>query len=674
MKEPTTNILVPKLLDTTTKYARNIKNRVKIDGIFNEFDDNANQNFKKFIKLSDQRYKSVKSGTSLNHILQNQKPEYNELSGKILSNKFYNNDEIEVESKKLLKKMGIKENQDLILLRKDIISKTKDFTKSEIRNREKMIHNALKKRKNKEKSSKKDFSYLPKYKSYNKYSNNINSKGETIPKIKLKRHEKFAKKDELLEKKKYFDDLMTNDYKKLNENLMDYKSYLKDVENTHKDGDPLKLNNNRDNFGHTYNFSPDRIKLLTYKEEEITDHKPKKKEEPKVDIIKLMRYTKRGNKRWFKHELKIKSKNKFLPLRTKLAKIKHIISPSNTAQNFYNHTLQDDISNNIPSKTNTKMNTFTEDFNMNRTTSTAFTNYKNTIKTVRNEASKAKFINENFDRKMLTMEGFFKVDNLPKIEEYENIILNRENNTQNIEDKKNFNDYYLNSPNEKLKEYERNKFGAQKEILYAFNKTYQNKKIIWEKEDKKREYLKKKNEEKVEEIKTYLKEIKNIGRKPNLYIDPYSSRDKNVNNLIKVFNKTLTGGFYSKKRMESKLNEFNNKLEIREKEKKRHEEFMNQKLYEEEQKRKKEDIEYQIFSKMKENLRMENDDEENKKNEDIDFNYKIVLSKGLVKNKIKIDPYEEYKEFYKIQKENQERQKRLNKINIDIDPSLMKNL
>ena len=80
MKEPTTNILVPKLLDTTTKYARNIKNRVKIDGIFNEFDDNANKNFKKFIKLSDQRYKSVKSGTTLNHILQNYQEKFYQIN------------------------------------------------------------------------------------------------------------------------------------------------------------------------------------------------------------------------------------------------------------------------------------------------------------------------------------------------------------------------------------------------------------------------------------------------------------------------------------------------------------------------------------------------------------------------------------------------------------------
>ena len=662
MKEPTTNILVPKLLDKTTLYANNIKNRVKIDGIFNEFDDNANINFKKFIKLSEQRYKSVKSGTSLNNILENQKPEYNELSNKILTNKFYNNDEIEKESKKLLKKMGLKENQDLISLRKDIISKTKDFTKSEVKNREKLLYNALKKRKNKEKTSQKD---LPKYNNRKYSQKHLSSIGEKAPKINVKHHEKFGNKDELMEKKKYFDDLMKNDYNKLNENLKDYQLYLKDVERTHKDGDPLKLNNNRDNFGHIYNFSPERIKLLTYKEEEIIDNKPKKKEEPKVDIIKLMRYTKRGNKKWFKQELKNESNKKFFPFNNKKLKTRPIFSSVNSS-----HIKN---SNNLDTQNNqTNPNTYSDQFY--NTTSTAFSNYKNTIKTVRNEATKVKYINENFDKKLHTMEGFFKINNLPKIEDYENILKKRSNVLEKDEFDS-FNDYFLKNKKKVQKyEYEKNKFEAQKEIYICFNKTYLNKKILWEKEDRRRELLKKKNEEKVEEIKKYLKEIKNIGRKPNLFIDPYSSRDNNVNNLIKIFNKTLTGGFYSKKRMEAKLNEFNNRLEIKEKEKKIHEEFMNKKLFEEEKKRQEEDIEYQIFSKMKENLRKENNDEDHKENESIDFNYKMVLSKGLVKNIVKIDPYKEYKEFFEMEKQKQENEnKGNNKINIDASVIQKKN-
>ena len=63
------------------------------------------------------------------------------------------------------------------------------------------------------------------------------------------------------------------------------------------------------------------------------------------------------------------------------------------------------------------------------------------------------------------------------------------------------------------------------------------------------------------------------------------------------------------------------------------------------------------------------------KDEDIDLTYKMVLSKGLVKNMIKIDPYKEYKEFYLMKKEKQEKENKLNKLNfdIDIDPSLLKN-
>ena len=630
-----------------------LKNRVKTDGIFSEFDDSANANFKKFIKLSEQRYKSVKSGTHLNNILENQRPEYKELSTQILSNKFYNNDDIELESKKLLKKMDIKENQDLFKLRKDIISKTKDFTKSEIKNREKLVHNAMKKRKSKEKDKKKlltnkDYMYFPKYKAHN-----FKKSREKMPKILDKHYDKLVNKDELMEKKKYFDDLMSNDCNKLNENLMDYKSYLKDVERTHKNGDPLKLNNNKDNFGHTYNFSQDRIKLLTYKEEEVIDNRPKQKKEPKVDINKLMRYTKRGNKKWFQKELKNKSHQKFIPFKSsKLAKTSSVFySPNTTNNNF----LKDDKNSN----TNTQMNTYTEDFNFNATTSTAFSNYKNTIKTVRNEADKVRYLNENFDRKMRTMEGFFKLNNLPRIDDYENIIKDKTNYFESKERKSSNNYKRDGSKKDSGIEYDRNRFDPIKQIYSSFNKTYLNKKVLWEKEDKKRELLKKKNEEKEEEIKKYLKEIKNIDRKPNLYVDPYSNRDRNINNLIKVFNKTLTGGFYSKKRIESKLNEFNNKFEIREKERKIHEEFMNQKLFEEEKKRREEDIEYQVFSKMKENLKNENN-EQNKENENIDFNYKMVLSRGLVTNKLKIDPYKDYLEFYQITKEKEENKNKLN--------------
>ena len=93
------------------------------------------------------------------------------------------------------------------------------------------------------------------------------------------------------------------------------------------------------------------------------------------------------------------------------------------------------------------------------------------------------------------------------------------------------------------------------EIFESFSNAYLNKKIIWEQEDRKKELMKKSYESQIEDTKNFLKEIKSIGRKPNFYIDPYSTRDSKINNLIQIFNGTLTDEFYSKKRIESKVNE-----------------------------------------------------------------------------------------------------------------------
>ena len=631
MKEPTTNILVPKLLDKTSHYANNLKNRIKIDNIFNEFDNSATVNFKKFIKLSEQRYKSVKSGSHLNNIIKSQNGIIKELSENILTNKFYNNDEIEKESKKLLKKMGIKENQDLFELRKDIISKTNNLTKAEIKNREKLLRNAI----NKRKKNKKILSTLPK--NNENYEKNKLSNQER--KMTIKYNRKLINFNELNEKKNFFDNLMKNDYSTLNQNFKDYLYHLKDIKlKEHIEGE--KKQQIHDKYNYLYNFSPERIKFLSYREDDLYSKKPIKKEEPKIDIIKLMRYTKRGNKKWFQKELKNKG---FKPAlnsnkKKKQPELKSIFtSTKNTINNNLNRSKLDlDISNsNINNKIYAK------------TSSNFFNNYKNTIKTVKNEADKSLFMKDNFDLKMKTMEGFFKSKILPKIEDYESLLKNKTNYLIN-------NDISNNNITKSLKKdkfgYDRNSIDNKKEILESYNTAYLNKKIIWEQEDKKRELLKKNNEAEVEEIKNYLKEIKKIGRKLNLYGDPYSKRDDNINNLIKIFNDTLNDEFYSKKKLEYKINEFNNLLEEKEREKKMEEEYINKKIIEEEKKRREQDIQYQIFMKMKQTLEKENERDKNK-DENIDFNYKLFLSKGLVSNKVKIDPYQDYKEFFKYKKE-----------------------
>ena len=175
--------------------------------------------------------------------------------------------------------------------------------------------------------------------------------------------------------------------------------------------------------------------------------------------------------------MKNKSNKKFLPFKAKLAKTRPIFkninktTNTNTTNNFYrnNNELKDDMSHNIPTNTHTNMNTVTEDFNFNKTTSTAFTNYKNTIKTVRNEATKVKFMNENFDKKLHTMEGFFKINNLPKIEDYDKIIRNKGHYADNTNYKHNINGFMSNEQKDTWNEYERNRFDSQIQIFQSYN-------------------------------------------------------------------------------------------------------------------------------------------------------------------------------------------------------------
>ena len=120
-------------------------------------------------------------------------------------------------------------------------------------------------------------------------------------------------------------------------------------------------------------------------------------------------------------------------------------------------------------------------------------------------------MNQNFDKKIKTMENFFNAKNLPKIEDYDNII----NNTHYLFRKNLSNRKITNSFKKDKFEYDRNSLDNQKEIFESFNIAYLNKKIIWEQEDKKRELLKKEQNECFEALFNYPpleKQIKELSK------------------------------------------------------------------------------------------------------------------------------------------------------------------
>ena len=222
----------------------------------------------------------------------------------------------------------------------------------------------------------------------------------------IKYNRKLINFNELNEKKKFFDNLMKNDYSILNQNFKDYLYHLKDIKlKEHIEGE--KKQQIHDKYNYLYNFSPERIKFLSYKEEDLYSKRPIKKEEPKIDIIKLMRYTKRGNKKWFQEELKKKSANRLSAIQLRSKSINKIHNKNNINELLENEKGNND-ENIIIDFSSYKPNTFS--------------NFKNSIKTVKNEAEKAYFLQENFDKKIDTMDELFNNKILPNIEDYDYLI------------------------------------------------------------------------------------------------------------------------------------------------------------------------------------------------------------------------------------------------------------
>ena len=181
-------------------------------------------------------------------------------------------------------------------------------------------------------------------------------------------------------------------------------------------------------------------------------------------------------------------------------------------------------------------------------------------------------------------------------------------------------------------------------------RTYDDKKKIWEKEDLAKDNLRKKKLAHIEETKKYLKELKKIKRKPHLYVDPYSKRDDLINDRLKLFTRSLSGPFYSKKNIQSRLDDFNNFIEQKELEKKNFDEKMAQTMKEKESINEEENEEYQLKQKMIINLEKDEINKKNSGENEIKLNYKYIPTLKAVKKKDKDKSYKNFREIYDIVK------------------------
>ena len=693
-KEKSANDLIPELILKIDKYSSKLKERLRIYSMFQEFDNYAHMNLQNFIKMSERRYQSIKSGNNLKNILQKQKKDYDELSTKILSNNLYNDENIETEEKKLYKKINNKDNKELYQIRHDIIEKTKDLTKKELEKRKRYLISSQKSRNNLKKKIKE--------KSDNQYSNNNNNQNsfESFNKTKsLRKSNNFSfnktfgtkfnkgfngenlkkenavnknmsrtismnklnqEKEFLKIKKEYFDNLFQKDNQSINENFTDYKQFLNDIKSS-KASNLSQIINDGNKLGHTYSFNFNDIKLLSFQEEKEEVKKTIKKENPEINIGKLVKYTKRGNRKWFLNKIKENSRKRQDLFKSNLKHKK--IENNILGRNKYNSALNPEIKENINAqdKTSTNKNFYEiedkeKEFStldsMGITSSTTFSNFRNTIKTVKNEAKMIQNIGMNFINKRKTMEGFFKRFNLPEIKEYGqtseeiNNFINSQNNNNRGENQEKNNPLSKKSIklNQKLgQKNEKNKFISPK-IFADLQRAYNAKKKIWAKEDLNKENIKKEKIAHIESTKKFLEELETFKRKPQLYLDPYSTRDNLVNDRIKLFTRSLSGPFFSQKKIEKRLQDFNNYIEQKEKEKKI--------------------IDKKNIEPFKENGQLSKDNSEiqNKpyfekestsRDDDIKFDYKFISSLSVKKKIDKNKSYKDYKEFWDIVKYKQ---------------------
>ena len=617
---------IPELIDNENKFSDKLKDRVKVNEIFNEIDISANNNLKKFIQMSHKRYKNIKSGIPINHFLTKQKSEYDELSNKILTNNLYNTNDVENEVQKLYKKVGTKECKELYKIRKSIINGTKDLTRSEL-----MLRKKYEDKINKSKMVNED---------------DIKAKNKEIQ--ILQNFLKSEKNLSLDDKKKYLTSILEKDFNFLNKNIQSYKDFLKDIEKTEDSSKISKIMNKNDDLGHKYNFGINNIKFLSFKDE-VKEKVVKKKQEEKFDFKKLAQYTKHGNKKWFEKQLKEKSIKRMNSLRfhlkNKMPEFEHNSSQKNSnscTKMDFNKTYKSSID--INSIYNISNNTLFDSNNVTRFNKTIFGNFRNTIKTVKSEAEFIKNINQNFDIKRKTMNKFFKSNSLPSIEDYEKFTAHG----SVIKSNDNKNSYMLSKIEDSNKDslfefnFVKNKDNKEKDsndLMEIFKSTFYNKIQGWTKEQRKKKEKTEMNKIRRENNRQFIKELRNIKRKPNLFVDVYSLRDGVINEKIKLLNNSLNVPIYSKEMRLNIINDFNNYIQNKEKERLLNEELMKKKQLEEEEIIKGQDEQYQLKQKMIQNLNKEN---KTNQEEDINFDYRYSSSK----NNNKINHKSKYKEAF----------------------------
>ena len=120
-KSKALNILIPTLISKSNNMTKEIKNRIKLNKIFSEFENKASNNLNYFITASKQRYTNSKLGNDLDTIISTTRAKNINEANKIVNDKFYKDSNLEIERQKMKYKSAEKIYKEI----KDTFNKMK---------------------------------------------------------------------------------------------------------------------------------------------------------------------------------------------------------------------------------------------------------------------------------------------------------------------------------------------------------------------------------------------------------------------------------------------------------------------------------------------------------------------------------------------------------------------
>ena len=367
------NEMIPEVIKNSTNYTKEFKKRLKLNGIFSEFENKASNELNFFIDESNRRYSKSKCGINLNTLIASTRKKCLDESMKILRDKFYNNNVIDEERNKMRYKNG--KNIYKQLKNKMNIIRNPELKKKEI-NLEDLNSEDL------DLDSVGINELLKIYNNHNYY--NIYNNSPIYKK-------KFDRKN-FIEDRNKINEVLNDEHTSIYRSIDNYRTNMNKLKNKYDEAKKYKFGKESHlNLHKKINFDLPKLKLLDYEHYKFIPRDPyEEDEEKKINIYKLLPYSKYGKYSY---------------------SVKHNNSSTSKSKNKENKdkTLPYITEPNIPDNSH------------------YYKNYHNTIFVVADSANKELFVNKNFDKKRNDVENFLGVDSIPDVKCYENIIHKKSN-------------------------------------------------------------------------------------------------------------------------------------------------------------------------------------------------------------------------------------------------------